>query len=518
MEYQGLPDIRTQVELWNQLAILRQNSLLNESSFLSFAQDRGIPVVGVVEGEPGQFVNRGWLGRDDCEEDGSHLFHPFRIFAIYRILEACDLRIARCASLRADSYLRLTKRCLGEIPTDDEFRKLGAEWNRVVDLAVLLEPVYWPRIVEKQRSPLVIDEKQLRKLQGDFRAQTLEFVKTLDPHKWRRVHECLRLDAWRLDKNAYLYILLRVADWHERQALKGPLSGALWLRHMAEVIRRGFEEAFAESWPEEYGHGGDHWYPGAKQRIFATERPLDNAIRTKPSVAHKFGLFTGSSVRWYVEGDTEYFAFLEALSEPEVFGIELVNLKGEIVNNQSNAAMKFEHMLADDRRSRRFSMVSIDRDVQQNERFLRRQIQEDSLVGLISLHEPDFEFANFSRQELVEIAARMDDSKEGFSGDAVREKRSECAATTARELDSWYKSVSARSPANLKCGDWGRELARFSRNHPFREDGSERPMVNQVRAATFGWSVGYRSHYKYYTFDPETFALIERPQMVKRDP
>jgi hypothetical protein len=31
-----------------------------------------------------------------------------------------------------------------------------------------------------------------------------------------------------------------------------------------------------------------------------------------------------------VEGDTEYYAFLEVLQEPGIYGIELINLRGEI--------------------------------------------------------------------------------------------------------------------------------------------------------------------------------------------
>lgn len=169
---------------------------------------------------------------------------------------------------------------------------------------------------------------------------------------------------------------------------------------MAEVIRRGFEEAFEERWSEEY-EGIGRWFAGARERLFGSEYPLDNAMRAKPFVAHEFGLFTGSSVRWYVEGDTEYFAFLELLSEPGYYAIELINLEGEIAKRKGNFAVKLEGMLREDRRLRRFSMISLDGDVDENRRFLRRQILEDNLVGGLAIHKPDFEFANFSLPELV---------------------------------------------------------------------------------------------------------------------
>jgi hypothetical protein len=106
LEYQGLPEIRSETELWNQLDDLRQNWLMDEARFLSFLHDRGIPVVGVVEGEPGEFVTRAWLAPDEFHEDGSPLFHPFRIFPMHRILERCELRIVgEPLSIQADTWV-----------------------------------------------------------------------------------------------------------------------------------------------------------------------------------------------------------------------------------------------------------------------------------------------------------------------------------------------------------------------------------------------------------------------------
>jgi hypothetical protein len=53
MEYEGLPEIRSQKHLWSQLTELRQNRLMDEGEFLSFLKRRGIPAAGVIHGEPG---------------------------------------------------------------------------------------------------------------------------------------------------------------------------------------------------------------------------------------------------------------------------------------------------------------------------------------------------------------------------------------------------------------------------------------------------------------------------------
>lgn len=310
-----------------------------------------------------------------------------------------------------------------------------------------------------------------------------------------------------LDDNSHLYVLLRVAKWEQRERLKGKLGGALWLRHMAEVIRRGFQDAFDERWPEEY-EGSGHWVKGAREWIFGSERPLDSAMRAKPFVARDFGLFTGSSVRWYVEGDTEYFAFHELLSEPGYYSIELINLEGEIARRKGNTAFKLQGMLQEDRRLRRFSMISVDDDVSENRRFIRRQILDDNLVGGISLHKPDFEFANFSLSELADIAAKMDESLV-FSGTPLREAN--CSGITdAKAFEQWYRSASARAGADLKGESWGRALGRYASKYLITEDGRERPMISQMRAAAFGWSVSYVLHYEHFTLDPDTFEMVAK--------
>jgi hypothetical protein len=295
--------------------------------------------------------------------------------------------------------------------------------------------------------------------------------------------------------------------WEQRERLKGRLSGALWLRHLAELIRRGFEDAFDERWPEEY-EGAGHWPEGVKERIFGAERPLDSAMRTKPFVAREFGLFTGSSVRWYVEGDTEYFAFLELLSDPVYYSIELMNLHGEVAARKGNTAIKLQNMLRQDRNLRRFSMISLDSDVGENIRFIRRQILDDNLVGGVALHKPDFEFANFSLTELVEIAATMDESL-GFLGAPIRDAK--CSAITgAKAFEQWYRSASTRSGADLKGKTWGHALGRYASEHPKTEVGHERPMIGQMRAAVFGWSSSYASHDRHFTLDPNTFEMVPR--------
>lgn len=259
-----------------------------------------------------------------------------------------------------------------------------------------------------------------------------------------------------IDDNSDLYLFLRVAAWDERKRLKGPVSCALWIRHMAEVIRRAFEEVHNQRWPEEDEAFGD-WPTGAREIAFGSERPLDDVLAAKPYLAHTFGLFTGSALRWYVGGDTEYFAVLEMSADISRFGVELVNLKGGIASGTANTPLRLEALLKEDRSLRRFSMLSLDRDVPANAKFVRRQVEQDNVVGLITIHDPDFEFANFSVAELAEIAAGIDETC-GYPGDPVR-NADWTGIGSGEAFEQRYRQVSARKPGALKGEQWGRALA-----------------------------------------------------------
>jgi hypothetical protein len=509
MEQNRIPDFRRYMEEWSEeLEVLRQNRLLGESAFIAFAKDRGLPVSGLVTGDPGDFHRRGWLASDGTDYDGGPLFHPFRIYPLSQILDKCVLRTATSASLQRDTALELLKWTLAHLPSSEQIGKAAHRGNNVVDLAILLEPVYWPRIVGRLSLGLGMSETRQRARLNECRQRTLRLLQDLDVRLWRDEHESLRVDAAWMDENVELYLLLRLASWHERERLRGHVSGALWIRHIAEVIRRGFEEVHGEQWPEEDQAFGT-WPAGTRKKAFGSERPLDDVLRSKPYIAFAYGLFTGSAVRWYVEGDTEYYAFVEILPDPSRMGIEFVNLHGNIESGRDNVALKLEDWLKEDKALRRFSVISFDRDVPANVKAIRRQVELDNVVGSIAAHEPDFEFANFAVGELAEVAARMDGAL-GFDGDVVRDA-DWTGICSGRAFQRKYTTISTTRPPGLKGEEWGRALAKYAIEHPQRsDDGSERPLWQEIRAAMHGWNSNYDIQKERFMFDPKTFRQIAR--------
>jgi hypothetical protein len=333
-------------------------------------------------------------------------------------------------------------------------------------------------------------------------------VAKLDPIFWSEQHQVMRRDAVVLDENTNLYVLLRLTHWKQRKELKGTLSGALWLRHMAEVIRRAFEQTQGVHWPEEdEAHGT--WVPGGRKLVFGFDRPLDNISDAKSYVTASWGLHTGSAARWYVEGKTEYFANLEVIVDPAKFGIEMHNLRGIIEAEKDNIALKLDEWLEEDKAQKRFSFVSFDTDLVANVRTIRRQVEKGRIVGFIGASTPDFEFANFALAELVEVAATLDEHH-GQSGSALREATWDSVSNMS-QFENRYNSVSLRSPPSLKGEEWGRALAQYAIKSPIRSDnGAYRPFLEAIEKAFRARSAIYDVELDSWEFDPETFRPTPR--------
>ena len=200
--------------------------------------------------------------------------------------------------------------------------------------------------------------------------------------------------------------------------------------------------------------------------------------------------------------------------EPARGNIEIVNLHGNIESGRDNAAIKLREWLEEDKALKRYSMISFDMDVAANVKAIRRQVEQGTIVGYIGAHAPDFEFANFTVEELAEVAARIDEKK-GVPGGAVRDA-DWSDVRSGRQFETRYKEVSTRKPRGLKGDEWGRALVQYASEHPKRPgDGSERPFWHEVRVALQARIARYDFHQEAIDFDPVTFRQVDR---VKDDP
>src|SRR2546426_4654136 len=154
MDPNKIPDFDQYRKAWAQdLELLFQNRLLNESALIAFARDRGLPVWGVITGDPGELHKRGWLRSDGTGYKAEPLFHPFRIYTLYKVLEICELHIVPSSTLRREKVLGFVERILPLLHSVDKIGENAQEWNRIVDFAILLEPAHWPRITGRLSRP-----------------------------------------------------------------------------------------------------------------------------------------------------------------------------------------------------------------------------------------------------------------------------------------------------------------------------------------------------------------------------
>jgi hypothetical protein len=228
-------------------------------------------------------------------------------------------------------------------------------------------------------------------------------------------------------------------------------------------------------------------------------------------LAFEFALNTVSVVRWYLEGETEYYATRAVLPQAAAGGIELHNVRGDLGRERGNAARKLVDELRQDREVHRFSFISFDTDVEANLRVIRRQVEEGSIIGYVNANTPDFEFANFTVDELVEVAARLDEAQ-GTSGDALRHG-DWTGILNARDFEHRYCTLSSRRPRGLKGAVWGAALGEFAAEVPHLGGaGRLRPFLEAVDQALRARRVRYEHQRDHLQINPESFQTERRPE------
>ena len=482
-----------------------QNRLLDESGLIRFSKERGIAVSGVVKGDPSKFLEMGWLESDELTGDENILFHPFRIFPLHVAVESCRLNITPSSSINREAFGDFLVKASAFLPSLEKITESAKLANNVTNLVILLEPIYWPTITSRTSLSGFIQLEEHEKLVDSYKENVLSLIQNLDPDVWYKHHEKLRFKAAQLDDNGDIYILLRLSPWIKRERTKGHIAGALWFRHMAEILRRGFKEVYDVIWPEE-DQAFEQWFPGARERIYGTKYPTEESAKSKPHVAFEFGLHTGSTLRWYLEGETEYYAALYILPKAASGGLELINLKGAVGNERANAALRLADALNHDKELRRFSFISFDMDVVANTRTIRRQVQNGNIIGYINGNNPDFEFGNFTLEELVEVAATLDE-KQGASSDNIRNGDWK-KVSSGREFEENYRKLTEIGQKGLKGEEWGKALAEYALRNPFL-DGKEtrRPFLETMNYALRSRRVKYDYQSENYHINPESFQI-----------
>jgi len=490
----------------------------------------------------------GWIGStiglERVPQAIEPLFHPFRYYVVHNLLGRFVPSISPLSILKVKDVAAYEK-FVGWLQRFEEYSASPAfvhhveQWNDVVALTVMTEPVTSQRVFQRLTARLDYDELgfELREVASldmeertdlmmdlvvqhisEHRVIVSELYRETDLERIEDVRRNLCIATELLDPNKNVQTMLRLAKGSARLDLKGQLGGAMYLRTMAEMLRRQAEDTCGAKLLEEDELGFGWSRRGFKKDIYGSDRILDGNQRASVEFMRQFGLDYGLRLRWYVEGDTEYGALRRVFGEYGVAGVGLHNLEGQIGRA---TARTFRSSLRDDLDAGIFSVVSIDGDREDTVRVVRQAVMDDLICGRVFVSVPDFEFHNFAPAELAEaICCLIANTKETELSQEHRAKLQE-SIRTAWNGDELFKRARKALPAHTdvlhKGEEWGRSLMEYAEEFPkwygktsSEEKKIDRPIVAAIGVALSARGSVYSLSREESRIDPETWEVVDR--------
>lgn len=444
-------------------------------------------------------------------DDGIQLFfHPFRYSLLYHVDRIISPFISKMQLFKGEFYPKMLNYWLEQtkrISSSDEHINNVAYWNDVISLAVATEPCVYSAISGVIRRPGFIREQEIEQMRDEHWHELAPIYQSLGRAQIERLQKSLCTDAEMIDPNKQVHNLLRLASNSIREGVKGKLGGAMLTRSIAETLRRGAEGALHIQLPEEDELGFGWTIPGIKEKLYGSNRLFDNNPQTVDEFLRRMSLHQGIKVRWYVEGETEFGAITEILSRFPSARIEVVNLRGRVVQN---SALSFRDSLVADNQERVFSFILLDGDRSDNLRVVRRAAEDDIFCGRFYISKPDVEFHNFTLDELEDILWQV-----ALENGATADER--MALHSALEGVTSGKALLKAAPHALpalqhvaKGATWGRYLASYAVQHPRTPSGEKRPLIQAVEHVLWAQHANYRSSRQRSKVDPQSGQPVDR--------
>lgn len=493
------------------------------------------------------------------------LFHPFRYFVLVLLEKQLTSMISHMQYLHGrKSYYEITKwdmKRFRDLSSSVSFVQNIEHWNDIVALIVALEPCFSQRLSGGKvsiPSELVAFEQGGTDIEQRLDQAYARLLGEIDNH-WARIEPILHgiglakledirqeicIQSQLLDPNKELHTLLRLERGDRRFDLRGHIGGAVYLNAMAEMLRRACERAFNIQLPEEDERGFGQTFQETKIQLYGSDRITDRNPDVAAAFIRHFGLDYRPSLRWYLEGPTEYHAVNEIIT---AFGatssIGLVDLGGQFA---ANRLLLFRGDLESDKERHIFSYVSLDGGKNKNEKnnvkLVKQAAKDGKLLGRIFISEPDFEFANFELHELEEVlwalaeeerlkSAQEEDLSAAQANTHVVGLPATADASTQREAlhnvistaDNAKALIEAAKGAlavlnHLRKGkDWGIALIRYAwANRTWRE-GQTRPIVMAIESAMRLRTSNYNIISNQYQTDPESGMLVPKTPSNAKD-
>ena len=465
-------------------------------------------------------------------------FHPFR-FAVLQNFERLIPNFEPPRVLYPQLYQMAKSMDIwlqGVKPTQ-QFLRHAEHWNDVVSLLVATEPCFYERIFQHLHFNLFHTRPTVRRwapdddsdtiinagfeeLRAEIERHTKDVVThyhSIDIKRLEQLHQDLCVQTQLLDKNRTVHTILRLGKSKLRLELEGQLGGAMLLRTMAEMLRRATEKAFAIQLREEDERGYGLVPENVKERAYGSNRLLDGDRNADNEFLRQYGLFYGPRLRWYVEGETEFWGLSDFFRTIGATDIEILNLRGQFVQRNSIA---FRESLRSDIRMGIFSFVSLDADVSKNVQALRAAAQQDQICGCFFISAPDFEFANFDLSELQEIVWSIALER---GADVTKKFVFLTATSTANNGRIFFRKIEQTVSDiselwNIGKGEeWGKQLVQYALSHPKKINGEVRLCISAIRQSFTSRTVNYNYNRLHYQVNAQTGQPVKRDMPMTRE-
>lgn len=451
---------------------------------------------------------------DELPEEMVLNFHPFKYFVLNEVQRVIGIHINPYQMFFQSRYQSVLEKEIQEFNQwvdGGEIPALINRWNNIATLAIAAEPCYFPEIFGTyRRAPNISIDRHWEDLQN-YRGLLRDDFMQLGIDAIKGILSDLSTSAEMLDPNKKIHTLLRFMDGRSRLNVTGALGGALLLKSMAEIIRRMTEWVYKEQLPEEDELGFGITIQGAKEKIYGARRIFDSSsFVARQQIIRGLGLDSEIRIRFYVEGDTEYYAIKYLLSG--IPQIEIINLAGQFYQSRGKGLAFRESLILDDS-AQVFSIICLDGDRGENVRVVRVAANEDIFCGIFLIFDPDFESANFSRAELEEIILILIEPTE-YTKDIKRWVHNTVHDYNRNNWGEILTEVKRLIPSlsHLNKGkDWGEKLAQFglSRNY-FSSPLTLRPFIEAANYAVTNIGSDFLLTRKTYRTDPNTGRLVKR--------
>jgi hypothetical protein len=442
------------------------------------------------------------------------LFHPFRLYVLYHIN-----RVFRSSNpstqflYSSEKLLNIAQINIDQLNTWTSTEQCASRfdhWNKTAELAIILEPTSYKKIFNELRWKFPDTKKIINsKLQERFNT-VRDFLSKMSIKVLNDIRGELCQTAEILDRNKLLHVLLRLMSSHERLKLRSSIGASMQFLCMAEIIRRAAEDACGEKLPEEDEMGFGHWMPGARKSIYGCERIFDSSSRSQGDLLTSMGLFSGVKVRCYVEGETELGAFKSAVGEAS--GTEFINLHGQVIESRRKG-LNFIASLENDMKSQIFSVVVLDGDSYDNVRALRKAARDKKFFGRFFISTPDFEFANFTPNELANVISGLAQQPNSHS---LAYEKILSLISKAKSGKQCFEYLKEDVLLEVGKGEkWGEHLMNYALSHKklprdHTNAGQTRPIIEVANLLIIARGAGYIRSIDKYNVDPNTGELREK--------